>query len=289
MHYPPWQVLKQATFGNAMTWVRWITVLKAAGVAADETNRYQTIVDVNPIAAPGSGQSEYANDYFPIMMASAFFDGGADRDYIVSMLELYLNPPGHERAPTTLPLLVCGSPLYDPQAPGWFRTRYKAQLPQDEYGCPTVNVLQAGNISLRGDSLRTTPYLVANHMIAAGVTGQCTTNPAAMPDIRLYEAEDLVAATWLRLLTEDPALTSQEAKAQACLRWFGNEAGTGAPAPGSEDDRRAICALAQMDLFFEPTPMPHPKYTYEEALERCKGAEDGDDPCCGSIAPPPGG
>ena len=70
MHYPPWQVLQQATFMEVMTMHRWNTVLQAAGVPKEQVSFYRTIVDVNPIAAPGSGQSEYPNDYFPIMAAS---------------------------------------------------------------------------------------------------------------------------------------------------------------------------------------------------------------------------
>ncbi len=94
MHYPPWQVLQQATFLEVMTMHRWTTVPQAAGVPKDEVSFYRTFVDVNPIAAPGSGQREYPNDYFPIMMASGFFHGPDERDYIRSMLELYVAPPG---------------------------------------------------------------------------------------------------------------------------------------------------------------------------------------------------
>lgn len=285
MHYPPWQVLQQATFNEVMTMHRWKAVLAAAGVPVDEIPRYCTIVDVNPIAAPGSGESEYPNDYFPIMTASAFFSGPPDRDYIGSMLDLYLDPPEVQLGRYTAPLLVCGSPLYDPQAPGWFRVTYKGQMPVDANGTPTTDVLQVGTVRLRPDSERLTPYLVANHMIAAGVTGRCTDDPTAMPDIRLYEAQDLTAATFLHLLSENPDLDPHEAKAQACQRWFGNPAGQGAPQPPAVADRLAICALAQMDLFFVPTPSPRPKYTYEQALQRCRESPSGD-PCCGSLAPP---
>ncbi len=287
MHYPPWQVLVEATFGNSMTWARWNTVLEQSGTPTELLQRFQTILDVNPIAAPGSGQSEYPNDYFPIMMASAFFDGGPDRDYLRSMLELYLNPPGRDNSSGyTLPLLVCGSPLYDPQAPGWFRVAFKDQMPKDDDGILTVDVLQTGTIKLRPDSELLTPYMVANHMIAAGVTGRCTDNPAEMPDIRLYEAQDLVAATFLRALAENPEIGPDQAKVDACRRWFGNDDGSGPPQPPAEEDQLVICALAQMDLFFEPEPKPHPKYCYEEALQRCKDAHDRGDPCCGSIKPP---
>jgi len=297
MHYPPWAVLQKATFSNAITWRRWNTVLLASGMTQDQGNRCQTIVDVNPIAAPGSGQSEYPCDYFPIMMASGFFDGGADRDYIRSMLELYLNPPGNEANPYTLPLLVCGSPLYDPQAAAWFRTAYKDVLPQDSHGIVTTDVLQAGTFKVRPDSAKETPYMVANHMIAAGVTGKCTDDPTRMPNICLYEAQDLAAATFLKLLIDNPAMTAAEAKANACMRWFGNASpmyidpnGSQryvAPNPADPEDKLMICALAQMDLFFCPRPEPHSKYKLEEALERCRNATEPGNPCAGSIAPPP--
>ncbi len=287
LHYPPWAVLQKGTFDNAITMNRWEQVLMSAGIPKEEVNFYKTFIDVNPIAAPGSGESEYPNDYMPIMMASGFFDGPPDRDFIKSMLELYLTPPGWpEDRKYTLPLLICGSPLYDPQAPGWFRTAYTSILPQDQHGVPQVNVLQVGKFRVRPDSLRETPYLIGNHMIAAGVTGECTDHPEKIPDIRQYEAQDLVAATFLKLYHDNPDLEPEEAKRQACLRWYGNENGTGAPMPPVEDDRRTICALAQMDLFFEPEPRPHPKYTYAEAWERCKEATQQDNPCFGNIKPP---
>lgn len=286
MHYPPWQVLQQGTFLEVMTMHRWNTVLYAAGVPEAELSFYRTIVDVNPIAAPGSGQSEYPNDFFPIMMASGFFDGGPDRDYIRTMLDLYLNVPNARSQKHTLPLLVCGSPLYDPQAPGWFRTAYKNDMPTDKNGTPTVDVLQSGKIRTSETSTRDTPYMVANHMIAAGVTGRCTDDPARIPDIRIYEAQDLVAASFLHEYSKNPDIEPEEAKAKACLRWFGNEKGEGPPIPGEARDAQVICALAQMDLFFCPGPPPHPKYTFDEAMKRCE--ENGNTPCNGLIAPPAG-
>ncbi|MEM8653215.1 MAG: alkaline phosphatase family protein [Pseudomonadota bacterium] len=282
MHYPPWQVLQQATFLDCMTARRWNTILHAVGIPKDEISRYRTIVDVNPIAAPGAGQSEYPNDYFPIMMASAFFDGASERNYIRRMLDFYVNGPEAQGKALTLPLLVCGSPLYDPQAPGWFRVAFKDQMPLDANGTPETKVLQAGKVRL-GPEGRETPYLIANHMIAAGVTGKCTDNPAAIPDIRMYEAQDCVAASFLYEYAANPDITPEEAKARACMRWFGNKTGDGPPKPPDPADAQILCALAQMDLFYCPGPPPHPKYTFEEAMQRCAGADN--DACGCTIGP----
>lgn len=286
MHYPPWQVLQQGTFLKVMTMHRWDTVLRASGVPEDEAGFFRTIVDVNPIAAPGAGQSEYPNDYFPIMMASAFFDGPADRNYIRTMLALYLNGPNATGQSHTLPLLVCGSPLYDPQAPGWFRVAYKDSMPKDANGTPVTDVLQVGKVRIFPDSARETPYMVANHMIAAGVTGKCTDDPGHIPDIRMYEAQDLVAASFLYEYAQNPDIEPEAAKQKACLRWFGNIHGQGPPEPADPRDAQIICALAQMDLFFCPGPPPHPKYTFDKAMARCAGA--GNAPCSCGIGPPPG-
>ena len=51
-------------------------------------------------------------------------------------------------------------------------------------------------------------------MIAAGVTGRCTNDPSKIPDIRKYEAQDLVAASFLYECSKDPDLHPAEAKAR---------------------------------------------------------------------------
>ena len=140
-------------------------------------------------------------------------------------------------------------------------------------------------LRVRDGSERKTPYMVGNHMIAAGVTGRCTGDPSKMPDIRLYEAQDLVAATFLRSYLEEPDQNPAAAKARACMRWFGNEEGNGPPEPPKKEDRETICALAQMDLYFCPGPPPHPKYTLEEARERCRKKSKKANPCGKRLGP----
>ncbi|MBB4011693.1 hypothetical protein [Niveibacterium umoris] len=274
MHYPPIVAYRTADYLNNMTLRRWAQLLTCVGIT--ETSLYHSILDVNPIAAPGSGESEYPNDYFPISLTSQFYDDEKKGlNYVRAMLELMLDPPSNRSNPLTLPLLVCGSPLYDPQAPGWFRTRYKDQLPKDKNGSPTVDVLQVGLVRLHPDSAKLTPYMIANHMIAAGVTGECTSDPSKIPNIQKYEAQDLVAATWLSLyadaLAQGKPFDPAAAKAQACQRWFGAADGEGAPNPPDANDTLTICALAQMDLCFDPVKIA-PMYSFDEAVARCKQA-----------------
>ena len=273
MHYPPIVAYKNADYLDNMTLRRWAQLLLCAGV--EQPERYHSILDVNPIAAPGSGESEYPNDYFPINLTSLFFDNSRrGLNYVRAMLELSLNPPANDASPYTLPLLVCGSPLYDPQAPGWFRTRYKEQLPKDANGTPTVDAMQVGLVKLNPRSRKLTPYMVANHMIAAGVTGQCTQDASRLPDILQYEAQDLVAASFVTQYGQcapGEKLEPADAKGRACQRWFGNPDGRGAPAPPSAEDQLTLCALAQMDLCFDPKNVA-PMYTYAQAQERCRSA-----------------
>ena len=55
--------------------------------------------------------------------------------------------------------------------------------------------------------------------------------------------------------------------------------------PPDANDLEKVCTLAQIDLFFEPKPEPHPKYTREEAKQPCADATEKDNPCGGSIKP----
>ena len=275
LHYPPIVAYRHADYFNNNTLRRWAQLLQCVGVS--DPTLYHSILDVNPIAAPGSGQSEYQNDYFPINLASLFFDDAPrGLTYLRTMLDLLLNPAANDANPYTLPLLVCGSPLYDPQAPGWFRVRYKSQITHvDANGTPTVDVLQTGLVRINPDSPKLTPYMIANHMIAAGVMGRCTDDASKIPDIRQFEAQDLAAATFLKLYHEQPDIHPDEAMRQACRRWFGADHGGVAPDPASADDRLTICAMAQMDLCFdEKTALP--MYTFEQAKTRCeqKGGPD---------------
>ncbi len=279
LHYPPYVAMQNADYLHNMTLERWQRLITAAGIPPQEHLLYDAILDVNPIAAPGSGQSEYPNDYFPIMLSSVYFDDdNIDKSYIRAMMELMLNPPHNHNNPYTLPLLVAGSPLYDPQAPGWFRVRYRDQMPTNPPGIPQMKVLQAGAVKIDARSNKATPYMGANHMIAAGVTGDCTNDPGAIPDIRRYEAEDLVTASFLKQYNDAPGINPADAKRNSCLQWFGNSDCRGAPKPAA-DKMLTICTLAQVDLYFNHNEIA-PMCTQQQAQRWCQQATNQTyDPC----------
>jgi hypothetical protein len=277
LHYPPYVAMENADYLHNQTLFRWQMLLQCNGISPANSGNYNTFVDINPIAAPGSGQSEYPNDYLPIMMAS-FYD--QNPSCIRNMLDLLLNPPHSDGYAYTLPLLIGGSPDYDPQAPGWFRVRYKDQLPQNAHGVPQAVVGQVGTIKLMPGSTKATPYMIVNHMIAAGVEGLCTSNPASPCDIRNYEAHDLAAANFLSQYASDPSIDPSTAQQAAFIRWFGNPAGTGIPVPPDPRDRLLLCAMAQMDVNFEPSKQEQTRF--DEALSRCTATANAD-PCAAGM------
>lgn len=285
LHYPPYVAMQHADYLKNVTLERWQRLLGCVGIA--EPQLYYNILDVNPIAAPGSGQSEYPNDYFPVMLSSVFFDNETTNcNYIRSMLELMLNPARNDANPYTLPLLVGGSPLYDPQAPAWFRVRYKDQMRKDKDGIPLADVGQCGLVKINPNSKKLTPYMIANHMIAAGVTGRCTSDPSQIPDIRKYTAQDLVAASFLKQYADTPSIKPEAAGQNAFLEWFGAKDGSGAPKPAA-DKQHIICINSQIDLFFDLKKL-QPMYSWDEAALRCAKMSNGtNDPCCGACAPQP--
>jgi hypothetical protein len=304
MHYPPSIAMEHADYLYNNTLSRWQNLLTCCGITGN-MGRFTTIVDVNPVSAPGSGQSEYDNDYFPIMMSSLFFDNAkTNADYIRLMLYTLLNFEG-ELTTATLPLLVCGSPTYDPQAPGWFRVAFKDQMPQvrpspdrfpDLPGIPTADVMQAGWVKLAPGWVQT-PYMVANHMIAAGVMGRNTgtdwSNAAKLPDIRQYEAQDLTAAEFLRQMSAGLTTDPVAARLAAWKRWYGNTTGTGVPCPPDDGDKESFCAMALVDLYFNDKTV-QPYYTLAEALTIVKVAVQNYgvlayNPCNTTIYPPPTG
>jgi hypothetical protein len=162
-------------------------------------------------------------------------------------------------------------------------------------GVPQANVLQAGWVNLIDGAAVPTPYMIANHMIAAGVTGKnMGIDPkygAHLPDIRQYEGQDLSSAEFIRILGTMTVPDPVAAKKQACLRWFGNEVGTGNPVPPADADKRSLCAMGLVDLYFNVKTVL-PWYTLAQAYALVDAAvpkygQEAYNPCDTNIYPDP--
>jgi len=278
MHYPPWVALQEVDYLDNMTLERWVRLLTAVGMESTDASYYKTVLDVNPIAAPGSGESEYNNDYFPIMLASSYFDNDAQQaTYIPNMIELLTQPPSTVSNTYTLPLLVGGSPLYDPQAPAWFRVAYKEQLQPDPNQIVPMAVMQTGLVSI-SDGAKPTPYMGTNHMIAAGVTGTCTDDPTQIPDMRQYEAQDLVAACWVTTYSSQPDADPTTVRDACCAQYYVQPPGQPTVCSGTPVASEQNCWLAQIDLFFDDATI-QPSCSQAQAQTWCTQSAVDFNPC----------
>lgn len=278
MHYPPWVALQQVDYLHNMTLERWERLLGAVGLSPDQSSFYETVLDVNPIAAPGSGESEYNNDYFPIMLASSYFaNEKLGATYIPSMLAYLTQPPSTVANQQSLPLLVGGSPLYDPQAPAWFRVHYKEQLQPDHDAIVPMAVMQTGTVRVQ-PGLKPTPYMGTNHMIAAGVTGTCTDDPTQIPDMRQYEAQDLVAACWVNTYASQPDADPTTVRDACCSQYYVQTPGQPTVCSGQPQSLESICWLAQIDLFFDDVKIA-PVCSDAQAKAWCEQKAVDFDPC----------
>ena len=133
MHFPPIYVLtRDQDYLKARTTKRWADLLTRNGVAKDETDRYQTVIDVAPIGAPSNAGSELGEsyDYF--------------REYAKELIEDWSKP----EAGTTQsrPLMAFGSPVRH-----WIN---------DTYGLNLKNMETASITMTTG---RTVEVFTANH------------------------------------------------------------------------------------------------------------------------------
>ncbi|MEK7991521.1 MAG: hypothetical protein VSS52_010985 [Thiotrichaceae bacterium] len=254
LHYPPYVSLEEGDYLNNNTMRRWERMLQSVGVAENDISLYESIVDVNPIAAPGSGQSAY----LPTLMASAFFDNATnDRQYISPMLVHMSNPPANEANSRTLPVIIFGS-----EAIEYWKVKYKDNFPVDSKNYPIFSVLDYGDLTINGSD-KETPYMGANHPIAA-VYQDCSSDPG----IITIEKQDLTTACFTRTLGEEPQ-TATDVAFNACNEtWM-----TDTPA---QDQDAVICTNAIIDMSYFNS------CSWEQASEWC--AENSNQ-VCGATLP----
>ncbi|MBI2305905.1 MAG: hypothetical protein HYU78_01250 [Rhodocyclales bacterium] len=214
LHYPPYTAMQQSDYLNNATLNRWQRLLVTVGVPASDWTLYTTTVDIFPIAAPGSGQS----GCFPTASATNYF-GSAGSGYIPTMLgALTVTPPAG--AGNTVPVIIYGA-----EAIGYWNATYPAA---------PVAVNKAGSTKLSAAATQTTPYMGANHPIAA-VYQTCTSTPG----IETMAKQDLTTACFAQSMAATPAADPVSVAATCKGNYF---AATPAPAYASQ-----ICVTAVID------------------------------------------
>lgn len=215
LNYPPSDSLCSADYLSNFTMARWTQVLTRVGVPNPVL--FETIVDLNPIAAPGSGQST------PIANASANFSQGQP-NYDLSMLNLLLNPSGGASAASTLPLQVAGGPS---------RAAWSAIIGQ------SVNVGEVG-VYQPAAGQPAIPWVATNHPDVT--TYQSCPGDGNETQLIANELLDLNAACILQTLAANPALTPQQAQGQCNQVWCADDNGS--------CNVQALCVQARMDYSF---------------------------------------
>lgn len=223
LDYPPSDSLCTSDYLNNFTMIRWGEVLKSVGI--QNPALYETIVDAHPIAAPGSGQSDY------IPNTTQYFAGPDGFD--IDMLNAVTVPPSTAGAATTLPVMVSGSPA----------RKVWAQLIGQSY----VDVGEVGNSTLPG-ATKPTPWIGANHPTVT--TYQCCPGDTTCwsdkygKSDKLVENEvtDLVTACTLQEMVTKPGITIEKAQ-EACQSVWSTS--------GPAQFQQAICVRARLDYNYK--------------------------------------
>jgi hypothetical protein len=217
LHYPPYVAMQQSDYLNNATLNRWQRLLETVGVA--DWTLYTAIVDAFPIAAPG-GSVE--TGCFPAASATKFFGDKASggSGYIPTMLNaLVRTTPNASNTGPTVPVIIYGQ-----EAIGVWNSMYpNAQ----------TDVLKAGSVSL--DPAKTTPYMGANHPIAA-VHYNCTTTPT----IETMAKQDLSTACFAKAMAATPDADPVTAAAVCQDSYFSSKP--------DADHAYQICVTAKMDI-----------------------------------------
>ncbi|KAF7591082.1 hypothetical protein BBP40_001981 [Aspergillus hancockii] len=193
LHFPPDTVMTQTQdYLKAATTRRWASLLVMNGVTDRETDRYQRIMDIAPIAAPASAGAELEGVY-------DYYD-----DYSSGLVREWTKPVVGSYAPR--PMVAFGGP-----ARQWLRKYYKLSK---------VDVLTLTHISPVGG--QTVPVLGANHPSKIWYAANVTLNhgnetKADLVGLRTM-TEDLTCACWQASMgknaSSDAAVALQTCKAQ---------------------------------------------------------------------------
>lgn len=239
LNYPPSDALCSADYLSNFTMARWTSVLQTVGIT--DPVLYETIVDVHPIAAPGSGQSAC------IARTTPYYYAQGQANYDQSLLNLVLAPAGRS-AGTALPLQVAGSDALavwgaiigtkpSPGSVGIFTAAGQPPIPWVATNHPDVTSYQR----CPGDAK------TSSSLSDSKSGGGCTSGPepsANYTDDQLVADElmDLQAACVLKTLAANPGTKPETALAQCKTVWCTENNGT--------CQTQAVCIQARMDYDF---------------------------------------
>ena len=252
LNYPPVTALIEKNYLNTFTMGRWSRVLKAVGI--ENPVLFETIVDIRPIAAPGSGTSQYLPD------AQTYFNdktGSTGGYYITPQLNLMLDPPSNTSTTDTLPVVVLGGPA---------RGERKAITGLDD------SVLNTGAVMLP-ETGKETPYILGNHPDVT--TYQCCTGDKSSKcvgndNLIEFEEIDVQIACWVSSISSNPSMDPSQALANCNKEWV-----TGR----TPQNDLTFCALARIDS----NECFGKDLSWEAAVNYCE--QNNNDPCANPACP----
>jgi hypothetical protein len=219
--------------------------LETVGVLKKDLALFATIVDIFPIAAPGSGES----GCFPPTSARKFF-GDKGSGYIPAMLNA-LVAPTTPLTHNTVPVIIFGTEAKE----YW----------NDNYPDAPTDVLKAGSVSLDGNlPERKTPYMGANHPSAAFHQECPKLENMAKEDLKKMVKEDLATACFAKAMASMPD-ADPVAVAAACRESYFSAA-------PSVESASQICITAVIDK----SP-PFASWTASQAKDWCDSKNN--NPC----------
>ncbi len=252
LNYPPTRALTGKDYLRTFTMNRWTRVLTAVGISNPVL--YETIVDIRPIAAPGSGTSQNLPDAQTYFNDSTRKTGGY---YLNPQLSLMLDPiPESNNHDHTLPLVVLGTPARE----AW-----------DKITNTGVDVLSTGTATVPG-STKPTPYILGNHPDVT--TYQCCPgDPSSRCDSHNLvkdEEVDVQIVCWMQMMAENPDADTKTVLQNCNSKWVTNRT--------AEDDL-TFCALARIDS----NECFDKNIDWQTAVDYCRN--NGNNPCATYACP----
>lgn len=236
LNYPPSDALCAADYLSNFTMARWESVLKRVGISQAQVEQYESIVDVHPIAAPGSKQSGY------IANTTGYFYEKGQPNYDQAMLDILLSPPGLS-ADRTPPLQVAGSDALKvwAQVIGWKYVKPGTVEILEREGQPSIPWVATNHPDVTsyqrcpGDPGKKKKVETA-HM-RRGSENEKYTDDALIKD----ELMDLNAACVLQKFADNPSISKDDAVSECAKIWCTD---------GADCNVQAVCIQARLDYDF---------------------------------------